>query len=251
MKISLKNVVVTGAATGLGYAVASALVDHGVRVACLDANEAALGDSVRQLTQRGGKVTGRKVDVSDPLAVRECFEAIVAADGPVDGLVTCAGIQSTTRILDLTLDEWDRVININLRGTFVCVQQALRSMIPQEFGRVVTVASDTAKRGGGRLGKAAYGASKGGVLLFSRSVARELGGLHGRVRVNCLCPGPMFTRMHDGMTSDVKQMVEGSVPLGRFGAPEEIANGALFLLSDEASFVYGESLMVDGGVVMD
>jgi 3-oxoacyl-[acyl-carrier protein] reductase len=251
MRVPLKNVVVTGAAAGLGYAVANALVDLGVSVACLDANEAMLAEGVKKLTAKGGKVTGRKLDVSDPVAVAKCFESVVAANGPVDGLVTCAGIQSTTRILDLTIDEWDRVININLRGTFLCVQQALKSMIPKEFGRIVTIASDTAKRGGGRLGKSAYGASKGGVLLFTRSIARELGSLNGRVRVNCLCPGPMFTKMHDGMTPDIKQMVEGSVPLGRFGTPEEIANGALFLLSDEASFVYGESMMVDGGVVMD
>ncbi len=251
MKVSLQNVVVTGAATGLGYAVANALLDLGVRVVCLDANEATLKEAVARLASRGGKVSGHKLDVSDPAAVAKCFEAVVQANGPVEGLVTCAGIQSTTRILDLTIDEWDRVMNINLRGTFICVQQALKSMIPREVGRIVTIASDTAKRGGGRLGKSAYGASKGGVMLFTRSLARELGTLHGRVRVNCLCPGPMFTKMHDGMTPDIKQMVESSVPLGRFGTPEEIANGVVFLLSDNASFVYGETMLVDGGVVMD
>jgi 3-oxoacyl-[acyl-carrier protein] reductase len=250
MRIPLQNVVVTGAASGLGYAVASALVDAGTRVVCLDANEAALSGSVKQLAARGS-VTGYRLDVSDPTAVTRCFESIVTANGPIDGLVTCAGIQSTTRILDLTVDEWDRVININLRGTFICVQQALKSMIPREMGRIVTIASDTAKRGGGRLATSAYGASKGGVLLLTRSLARELASLHGRVRMNCLCPGPMLTKMHEGVIDDIKQLVESSVPLGRFGNPEEIASGVLFLLSDEASFVYGESMMIDGGVVMD
>jgi NAD(P)-dependent dehydrogenase (short-subunit alcohol dehydrogenase family) len=124
-------------------------------------------------------------------------------------------------------------------------------MIPQEHGRIVTIASDTGKRGGGRLAKSAYSASKGGVIAFTRSIARELAPFKGEIRVNCLCPGPMFTEMHTGITTVEHDTVEKSVPLGRFGTPREVAAGVLFLLSDEATYVYGETLSVDGGVIMD
>ncbi len=250
MKISLNNVVVTGAASGLGEAVASALVEAGVGVSCLDANATRLEAVVARLREQGGKAEALVADVADPNQLAVAF-AHAAESAPIDGLVTCAGVQSKTRILDLSVAEWDRVINVNLRGTFLCVQHALRTMIPRETGRIVTIASDTGKRGGGRLGKSAYGASKGGVLIFTRSLARELASLKGRVRINCLCPGPIFTDMHTGITPEEHEIVEKSVPLGRFGKPAEIAAGVMFLLSDAASYVYGESLLVDGGVVMD
>ncbi|WP_457093538.1 SDR family NAD(P)-dependent oxidoreductase [Microvirga sp. P5_D2] len=249
MKVSLKNVAVTGAASGLGQAVTSALVEHGVGVTCIDADLKRLRAHVEELRVEGGKASAVGVDVTDSEAIREAFAGI---DGdPVDGLVTCAGVQSKTPILDLTVSEWDRVLNINLRGTFLCVQYALRSMIPQEHGRIVTIASDTGKRGGGRLAKSAYSASKGGVIAFTRSIARELAPFKGEIRVNCLCPGPMFTEMHTGITTVEHDTVEKSVPLGRFGTPREVAAGVLFLLSDEATYVYGETLSVDGGVIMD
>jgi NAD(P)-dependent dehydrogenase (short-subunit alcohol dehydrogenase family) len=249
MKISLKNVAVTGAASGLGQAVTSALVELGVGVTCIDADVKRLQAHVEELRAEGGEASAAGADVTDGEAIREAFASI--AGHPLDGLVTCAGVQSKTPILDLTVSEWDRVLNINLRGTFLCVQNALRSMIPRERGRIVTIASDTGKRGGGRLAKSAYSASKGGVIAFTRSIARELAPFKGELRVNCLCPGPMFTHMHDGITPMEHDTVEKSVPLGRFGTPREVAAGVLFLLSDEATYVYGETLSVDGGVIMD
>lgn len=124
-------------------------------------------------------------------------------------------------------------------------------MRPKNIGRIVTVASDVGKRGGGRLARAVDGASKGGVIIFTRSIAREVAAPDSGLRINCLCPGPMLRNMHRGLTESDRARVASSVPLGRFGSPDEVANAALFLLSDEASFVYGETLAVDGGVVMD
>jgi NAD(P)-dependent dehydrogenase (short-subunit alcohol dehydrogenase family) len=251
MRIDLRGVMVTGAAGGLGRAVVLGLADRMVPTICVDSNADALAKVVAEAERRGARASPVVFDLTDEASIDAGFAQIAAADHPLDGIVTCAGVINKTKVLDLTVDEWDFVMNVNLRGTFLCIQRALRVMIPQGRGRIVTVASDTGKRGGGRLSTSAYGASKGGVVTLTRSLARELAVHHGAIRVNGLCPGPMWTGMHESMTADEKAIVETSVLMGRFGKPEEIAAGVLFLLSEEASFVYGETLVVDGGVVLD
>jgi NAD(P)-dependent dehydrogenase (short-subunit alcohol dehydrogenase family) len=251
MTFDLKGVIVTGAAGGLGRAVALGLADGGVPSLCIDIDAGGLRETAALVGARGGSAGTFVADMSSAEAIDGVFRQIADSGMAFDGIVTCAGIASKSKILDMTLDEWDRVININLRATFLCVQHALRIMVAQRRGRIVTVSSDTGKRGGGRLSTSAYGASKGGVVTFTRSLARELASFGGAIRVNGLCPGPMWTEMHRDLTAEQREMVERSTLLGRFGTPAEIAAGALFLLSDEASFVYGETLVVDGGVVVD
>ena len=251
MNIDLKGVMVTGAAGGLGRAIVLGLADRKVPTICVDTNEEALARLVAEVEQRGARALPFVIDLTDEASVDAVFADLARARQPLDGLVTCAGVINKTRVLDMTVAEWDFVMKVNLRGTFLCIQRALRVMIPQRHGRIVTVASDTGKRGGGRLSTSAYGASKGGVVVLTRSLARELAVHRGAVRINGLCPGPIWTPMHTGMTADEKAMVEASTLLGRFGRPEEIANGVFFLLSEEASYVYGETLVVDGGVILD
>jgi 3-oxoacyl-[acyl-carrier protein] reductase len=251
MKFDLNGVIVTGAAGGLGRAVALGLAEGGVPSICIDINENGLHETALLVHERGSRADTIVADMSSPDSIEEAFQQITSRGVGFDGIVTCAGIASKSKILDMSLEEWDRVINVNLRGTFLCVQHALRVMISQRRGRIVTVSSDTGKRGGGRLSTSAYGASKGGVVTFTRSLARELAPFGGLIRVNGLCPGPMWTEMHRALTDEQRKMVEQSTLLGRFGKPEEIAAGALFLLSDEASFVYGETLVIDGGVIVD
>jgi 3-oxoacyl-[acyl-carrier protein] reductase len=251
MKFDLGGVLVTGAGGGLGRAVALGLAEHRVPVIGLDADEDALARTAELVAGGGGRAECVGVDLTSDASIAQVFERVGRLGIPLDGIVTCAGVASKAKVLDLTAAEWDRVMNVNLRGTFLCVQQALRTMMPRKRGRIVTIASDTGKRGGGRISTSAYGASKGGVITLTRSLARELAGFRGAIRVNCLCPGPMWTAMHDGMTEAERAMVTDSVLLGRFAEPAEIAAGILFLLSDEASFVYGETLVVDGGVVLD
>ncbi len=251
MTCSLKSVVVTGAGSGLGRSVSLALAAQAVPVFCLDLDPQKLGETVDEIRASGGEAEAFTADVSDAGSISRAFAAIAASGKPVEGIVTCAGVRNTTSILDLGVDEWERVMAVNLRGTFLCVQAALRTMIPRENGRIVTIGSDTGKRGGGRVSKAAYGASKGGVILFTRSLARELASYGGRIRVNCVCPGPMLTGMTAGGAGDGAPRPHGSVPIGRYGATDEVAAAIMFLLSDKASFVYGETMSVDGGMAMD
>lgn len=141
------------------------------------------------------------------------------------------------------------MLAVNLKGTFLCVQRAVMGMSGSGGGRIVTIASDTGKRGGGRIATSHYAASKGGVIAFTRSVARELAG--GSVRINCICPGPTDTPMHAPLSPELREQVARNIPLGRFARPEEIAAAIVFLVSDAASYIYGETLNVDGGVLMD
>jgi NAD(P)-dependent dehydrogenase (short-subunit alcohol dehydrogenase family) len=226
------------------------LAERSIPVVCVDAQEDGVEQTVDHIRGAGGSAEPLVIDVANEASVASAF-AHLAAGPALDGLVTCAGIHNKTGILDLTRAEWDRVMAVNVTGTFRFVQEALRIMIPNKHGRIVTIASDTGKRGGGRGGKAAYGASKGAVLAFTRSVARELAQYKGKIRINCVIPGPMLTEMHKDISPDVKTMFENAIPIGRFGSPAEVASGVLYLLSDDASYIYGETLSVDGGVLMD
>jgi 3-oxoacyl-[acyl-carrier protein] reductase len=210
-----------------------------VDAAGLERTAAGLGDEVRW----------QRADVTRRDDIAALFALTDRAFGPVEILVTCAGVISSAPLAEMTEAEWDRVLAINSRGTFFCIQEAVKRMIPQKRGRIITIGSDSVARGGGRVATAAYTASKGAVVALTRNVARDLVGTG--IAVNCVNPGPIDSPMHAPLTPEQRARVTGSIPLGWMAKPDEIANGVLFLASSRAgSFMYGTNLNVDGGTQM-
>jgi 3-oxoacyl-[acyl-carrier protein] reductase len=241
-----KVAVVTGGASGLGQAVARGLVREGARVVLGDIDKAGLERTAAEL---GTAVRWRRTDVTRRDDIAALFTLCDGAFGPVEILVTCAGIISSAPLGAMTEEVWDRVLAVNARGTFFCIQEAVERMIPHKRGRIITIGSDSVARGGGRIATAAYTASKGAVVALTRNVARDLVGTG--IGVNCINPGPIDSPMHAPLTPEQRARVTGSIPLGWMAKPEEIANGVLFLASSRAAgFMYGTNLNIDGGTQM-
>jgi NAD(P)-dependent dehydrogenase (short-subunit alcohol dehydrogenase family) len=233
--------VVTGAAGGIGGAVCRRLAVDGFTVACVDLREP---DAV-QVAQDLPGARGYGADVRDAASVREAAGRIRADLGDPWLLVNAAGVFSIQYLTDLDEAEWDRILDTNLKGPFLTCREFLPAMVAAHDGCIVNIASTAGVRGGRR--RAAYCASKGGLVILTRSLAID----HGRdgVRVNCLCPGLIDTEMADWIRHDEEALTQWAsrLPAGRMGTPEEIADGVAFLASDNATYLHGSVLMVDGG----
>ncbi len=249
--ISLEGrvVAVTGAGSGIGLATAHQLASEGAVVAISDVDPERLQRVEAELAGDGASVVARQVDVSDQSAVSEWLESVAESQGGLDGLAHCAGVITTSRFVDISADEWGLAIGVNLMGTFYCVQKAVQLMLPRRSGSIVTIASDAGKRGSGKRASSAYAASKAGVLSLTKSVAREHAG--SGIRINSICPGPTRTNLLAGLDDKAIAEIAAVLPIGRIGRPEDIAAMIVFLLSDAASFVYGASVNVDGGNLME
>jgi NAD(P)-dependent dehydrogenase (short-subunit alcohol dehydrogenase family) len=238
------TVLVTGAATGIGYGIAEAFHAAGARVALGDLDETRLARAAERLG-RSPRVFSHPVDVRDAASVEKLFAAAAQALGPVTVAVANAGIYPNCPVVEMTVEEWDRVMETNMRGVFLTCQAAARSMVARGAGgKIVTLASGAAFSG--RKGAAHYCASKAGVVMFTKVLAMELGPHH--VNVNCIAPGLVTVDRDPSQVSDeyVKTLV-GNIPWGRAGTPADIARAALFLASADADFITGETLSVDGG----
>jgi len=240
--------VVTGAASGIGLGIARRLAADGHAVGLLDFNGDGVSAAGSELSAQGHRVTAHDVDVADRGAVERAYRAIRTDLGPVTIVVTGAGIEAFEPVADITPEKWDRVLAVNLTGTFTCVQLAVPDMVAAHWGRIVTISSSSAQSGAPNM--AHYVASKGGVIGMTRAFARELAG-HG-ITANTIPPTIVDTPMArkgeaEGHVPSVEVMA-GMVPLGRAGTPEDIADACSFLCSDQAGYITGQIIGVNGGM---
>ncbi len=242
-----KNVIVTGGASGIGKAIVTGVVEGGGHAIIVDLNMDA-AEKVR--SELGMEHTSAyKVNLADSAEIRMVFSQIVQDFTQIHVLINNAGIVSTMPFDEVTQEEWDKVISINLTGVYAAMSAIYPSMKANGYGRIVNVASVAAKRGGGLLGTSAYAASKAGVIGLTKAIARE-GAPYG-VACNGVCPSLTLTPMTASMGEEKKNKILATIPLGRGAEPREIANMVLFYASDLASFVTGEISDADGGVTMD
>ena len=247
-----KRAIVTGAGSGIGRAVAARLAAEGARLGLLDLSAAGLAETAATLRAAGGKGDGDEVrvypvDVSDRDAAAGAIRDFTAAAGGLEIAVTAAGYGHVKGILGLSADEWRRMVDVSLNGTFFCAQEAARVMSEQGRGGAIVLLSSINAFAPGR-GNAHYSAAKAGVATFARAAAFELGGRG--IRVNAIAPGVVRTPLAAVLTEDA-ELAAGYLaltPLGRFGEPEDVAAAAAFLVSDDASYITGHLLVVDGGI---
>ena len=253
MNISFEGKValVTGAASGLGLATARAFAESGASVVLADWNDKAARTAADELAAQGHKAIAIRCDVADDAQVEAMVAQTVAVFGRLDAAYNNAGVQNVlAEMADTTREDYDRVMGINLRGEWSCMKFELQQMRKQGGGAIVNCSSLGGLVGGAERG--IYHAAKHGVLGFTKSAALEYAARG--IRINAICPGliwtPMADRMVAGGQGDALKAMENSIPMGRVGRPEEIANAVLWLCSDAASYVTGQSISVDGGFVM-
>ena len=247
--------VVTGAGRGIGHAIAVRLASEGARVASVSRTEANAKKTADEINAaRGNAAIAYAVDVSDHAAVQKIGAQILEDFGKVDILINCAGrIKRTpagvTRdglAMRMSIEDWDTVINTNLRGAFNFTQSIIRAMIKQRSGRIINITSVIGLIG--NAGQANYAASKAGLIGLTKSLARELASRG--ITVNAVAPGFITTDMTAGLSDEIKKTIQAQIPLGKTGQPEDIASAVAFLASAEASYITGQVLCVDGGMVM-
>ena len=238
--------IVTGAGRGLGRLIAEVLAAAGARVACVDVEADLLTETVHRITAAGGTAEAFACDVTDGQRVGEVVDAVLQKWGGLQILVNNAGITRDNFLTRMKDDQFDAVINVNLRGTFLFTRAAARPMMKARRGRIINMASVSGMMG--NPGQANYSASKAGVIGLTRTVSRELAGRN--ITVNAVAPGFIATDMTAALREEIIEEVKSRTPLGRLGEPQDVADAVLFLASDAASFITGHVLVVDGGLTV-
>jgi 3-oxoacyl-[acyl-carrier protein] reductase len=241
-----KVALVTGASQGIGRATARALADRGAKLALASRNEQQLGVLAAEITRAGGEALAIRMDVDDAAQVKNGFQQILAQFGRLDILVNNAAITRDTLELRMKLEDWEAVLRTNLTGAHLCAQQALGAMLKQRSGRIINITSVVAETG--NAGQANYVASKAGLIGLTRAIAVEVASRN--ITVNAVAPGFIATPMTDPLPDQVKEKMRSLIPLGRFGTDCDVAAAIVFLASDEAGYITGQVLGVNGGMHM-
>ncbi|MGF1617459.1 MAG: 3-oxoacyl-[acyl-carrier-protein] reductase [Acidimicrobiia bacterium] len=238
---------VTGGSRGIGRAIALRLAADGhVVVVNYSANTFAAAGVVAQIESAGGRAMSAQADVSDPDQVDALFDLVATDLGTVDVLVNNAGITRDNLLLRMSHEDFDSVMQTNLRSAFLCTKASLRGMLKARWGRIISIASVAGISG--NAGQANYAASKGGMIAFAKSIAKEVGSRG--ITSNVVAPGYIETDLTDALGDGVKESASAAVALGRFGQPEEVAEAVGFLASDASSYITGQVLAVDGGITL-
>jgi len=247
MRFENQVAIVTGAGRGIGAAIALRLANEGARVACVSRTETNAKRMAEQINaMRADAAKPYAVDVADHSGVQKIGSRILDDFGKVDILVNNAGITRDGLAMRMSMEDWDTVINTNLRGAFSFTQSIIRVMTKQRNGRIINISSVIGLMG--NAGQTNYAASKAGLIGFTKSLARELASRN--ITVNAVAPGFITTDMTAGLSDEIKNTIQSKIPLGKTGTPEDIASAVAFLASEEAGYITGQVLCVDGGIVM-
>lgn len=246
MKLAGKVALVTGAAQGIGKAVALLLARNGADIVVSDINLEKAEETAKEVQILGRKALAIKVDVAKADDVDKMVQAILAQFGHIDILINNAGIARDKLILRMTEEDWDVVLNINLKGTFNCTKAVVRHMSKQKSGKIVSIASVVGEMG--NAGQGNYAASKAGVIGFTKTIAREFA--QRGINVNAIAPGYIETPMTEALPDKVKEELKRLIPMDRLGRPEDVAEAVLFLVSESANYITGQVLNVNGGIYM-
>ena len=241
-----KVALVTGASQGIGRATSLLLAQAGAKIAAAARNAERLSSLVAEIEAAGGEAFAVPMDVADAAQVKQAFQKLLAKFGRLDVLVNNAAITRDTLALRMKLEDWEAVLRTNLTGAHLCVQQALGVMLKQRAGRIINITSVVAETG--NAGQSNYVASKAGLIGLTRAIAVEVASRN--ITVNAIAPGFIETPMTEGLAPELKEKMKSLIPLGRFGTDRDVASAITFLASDEASYITGHVLDVNGGMRM-
>ena len=246
MDLKGKVAIITGGAQGIGKSIATQLAQAGANVVIADVMEEVAKSTAQEISQKGNEAISIKVDVSSLSSVEEMVKKTLDKFGRIDILVNNAGITRDSLVMRMKEEDWDLVLDINLKGAFNCIKTVSPIMMKQKSGKIVNIASIVGIIG--NAGQANYSASKAGLIALTKTCARELASR--RINVNAVAPGFIQTSMTERLPAQVKEKLSSQIPFGEIGKPEDVASAVLFLVSEKASYITGEVIKVDGGMAM-
>ncbi|MDR0675535.1 MAG: 3-oxoacyl-[acyl-carrier-protein] reductase [Elusimicrobiota bacterium] len=245
-KLAGKVVLITGAGQGIGREIALSLADEGADICVTDVNIEIAEETKKLIQEKNCKAKVYKLDVSNLVMVEEICEKIVEDFEKIDILINNAGVTKDNLIMRMSEKDWDFVLNINLKGSFNCIKAVTKYMIKKRYGKIINISSIVGVRG--NAGQANYSASKGGIIALTKTCAKELGSRN--INVNAIAPGFIATKMTDILGEKAKEKLVENIPLNRLGTAKDIAKACLFLASSDADYITGQTLQVDGGIMI-